>query len=80
PTNRFLFTSPGTVTGKQFVEDAFPSLLRQHAWVILDYSILHGGLASVSYDGDIIPYKYPVRVLSQNKNLVYDNGGMEIYR
>ena len=79
-TNRFLFTSPGTVTGKQFVEDAFPSLLRQHAWVILDYSILHGGLASVSYDGDIIPYKYPVRVLSQNKNLVYDNGGMEIYR
>jgi uncharacterized membrane protein len=78
--NRFLFTGPGSVTGQQFVEDAFPSLLRQHAWVILDYSILHGGLASVSYDGDIIPYKYPTDVLSDSKNLVYNNGGMQIYR
>jgi uncharacterized membrane protein len=78
--SRFLFTQPGTVTGEQFVEDAFPSLLRQYAWVILDYSELHTGQASVSYDGDIIPYKYPVGVLKTGKNLVYDNGGMEIYR
>jgi len=79
-TMRFLFTSPATVTGQQFVEDAFPSLLRSHAWVIFDYSILHTGLATVSYDGDLIRYQYPKEELYSNKNLVYDNGGMEIFR
>jgi uncharacterized membrane protein len=78
-SDRFLFTSPSEVTGTQFIEDAFPTLLRQHAWVILDYSILHTGLATTSYDGDIIAYRYPVNILS-TKNLVYNNGGMEIYR
>jgi uncharacterized membrane protein len=78
--NRFLFTAPSKVTGQQFIEDAFPVLLREHAWVILDYSILHTGLAAASYDGDLIPYRYPVGILKNNKNLVYNNGGMEIYR
>jgi len=79
-SNRFLFTSPSAVTGQQFIEDAVPALLRQHAWVILDNSILHTGLATASYDGDLIPYRYPTGVLRTNKNLVYDNGAMEIYR
>ncbi len=79
-SNRFLFTSLSKVTGEQFIEDAYPALLRQHAWIILDYSILHTGLASVSYDGDIITYKYPVKILRDSKNLVYNNGGMEVYR
>lgn len=79
-SNRFLFTTPSTVTGQQFIEDAFPALLRQHAWVILDYSIVHTGLATASYDGDLIPYRYPTGILRSNKNLVYSNGAMEIYR
>jgi uncharacterized membrane protein len=79
-SNRFLFTTPSTVTGQQFIEDAFPALLRQHAWVILDYSILHSGVATASYDGDLIPYRYPTGILRTNKNLVYNNGAMEIYR
>lgn len=79
-SNRFLFATPSTVTGQQFIEDAAPPLLRRHAWVILDYSILHTGLATASYDGDLIPYRYPTAILRTNKNLVYDNGAMEIYR
>jgi uncharacterized membrane protein len=79
-STRFLFTTPGQVTGQQFVEDAFPPLLRQRAWVVVDYSILHTGLATATYDGDIIPYRYPVGFLSQNLNLVYNNAGVEIYR
>jgi len=79
-SNRFLFTTASAVTGQQFIEDAFPPLLRQHAWVILDYSILHTGLATASYDGDLIPYRYPTGILRANKNLIYNNGAMEIYR
>jgi uncharacterized membrane protein len=77
---RFLFTGPRSVTGKQFIEDAFPPLLRTHAWIILDYSVLHTGIATASYDGDIIQYRYPIGILWTSQNLVYDNGGIEIYR
>lgn len=79
-SNKFLFTTPSMVTGQQFIEDAFPVLLRQHAWVILDYSIVHSGLATASYAGDLIPYRYPTGILRANKNLVYDNGAIDIYR
>ncbi|HEV8064047.1 MAG TPA: hypothetical protein VGP46_04405, partial [Acidimicrobiales bacterium] len=78
--NRFLFTATSSVSGQQFVEDAFPTLLRQRAWVIVDYSVLHTGLATESYDGDIVTYKYPTGILSTYKNLVYSDGGMQIYR
>jgi len=79
-SNRFLFTTPSTVTGQQFIEDAFPVLLRSHAWVIVDRSILHTDVATASYDGDLIPYRYPTGILRASKNLVYNNGDMEIYR
>ncbi|MGO9560547.1 MAG: DUF2206 domain-containing protein [Acidimicrobiales bacterium] len=79
-SDRFLFTAPSNVSARQFIEDAFPTLLRAHAWVILDYSILRTGIATASYDGDVIPYRYPVGVLVANKNLVYNDGGMEIFR
>jgi uncharacterized membrane protein len=79
-SDRFLFTSSREVTGSQFIEDGFPVLLRARAWVILDYSVVHTDVATASYDGDIIPYRYPVSILRGYKNLVYDNGGIEIYR
>ncbi|HYK32790.1 MAG TPA: DUF2206 domain-containing protein [Streptosporangiaceae bacterium] len=79
-SNKFLFGAPSEVTGQQFIEDAFPPLLRQHAWVVLDYPVLHTDVATASYDGDLIAYKYPLEILDTNKNLVYNNGDIEIYR
>jgi hypothetical protein len=78
--DRFLFTAPSDVTGQQFIEDAYPPLIRLDTWVILDYSILHTGLAAASYDGDLILYRYPTGILRQYKNLVYNNAGAEIYK
>lgn len=78
--NRFLFTAPSDVSGQESVGDAFPPLVRASTWLILDYSILHGGLAIASYDGDLIYYRYPVGILRMSKNLVYDNGGTQIYK
>jgi len=77
---RFLLTTPSEVTGQQFIQDAFPGLLRQGTWVILDYSIVRTGIATTVYDGDVIPYKYPASILRANEDLVYDNGGIQIYR
>jgi len=79
-TNRFYFSAPSDVTGRQFVADIYPSLVRKPSWVILGYSTVHTGEATAVYDGDILTYAYPVGFLQNNKNLVYNNGGSEIYR
>jgi uncharacterized membrane protein len=79
-TDRFAFTSPSTITGQQYIADIYPTLVRRAGWVILGYSNAHAGQASVFYDGDLITYTYPLGFLSTTKNLVYTNGGSEIYR
>jgi uncharacterized membrane protein len=79
-TDRFAFTSPGTVSGQQVIADIYPTLIRPSSWVILGYSTIHTGQASVFYEGNLIAYAYPVGILQASKNLVYDDGGAEIYR
>ena len=79
-TDRFAFTSPGTVSGQQVIADIYPTLIRPSSWVILGYATIHTGQASVFYEGNLIAYAYPVGILQASKNLVYDDGGAEIYR
>jgi hypothetical protein len=79
-TDRFAFTSPGTVSGQQVIADIYPTLIRPSSWVILGYSTIHTGQASVFYEGNLIAYAYPVGILQASKNLVYNDGGAEIYR
>jgi uncharacterized membrane protein len=79
-TDRFAFTSPGKVSGAQVITDIYPTLIQRSSWVILGYSTIHTGQASVFYQGNVIYYVYPAGLLQVSKNLVYDNGGAEIYR
>jgi uncharacterized membrane protein len=79
-TDRFAFTSPGRVSGQQVIADIYPTLIRPSSWVILGYSTIHTGQASVFYEGNLISYAYPVGILQASKNLVYNDGGAEIYR
>ena len=70
------------MNGAQFVGDNYPTLIRKSSWVILGYSTLHTGRATTDSDkdGDLITYEYPIDFLQEHKNLVYNNGGAEIYR
>jgi uncharacterized membrane protein len=79
-TDQFYFNGRSDVSGGQFIADIYPSLVRRSSWVMLSYSTVHTGEASVFYDGDILTYAYPIEFLQDNKNLVYNNGGAEIYR
>ena len=79
-TERFAFTSPGRVSGRETITDSYPTLIRRSSWVILGYSTVHTDQASVFYEGNLIAYAYPVGVLQASKSLVYNNGGTEIYR
>jgi uncharacterized membrane protein len=78
--NRFSFTAQRYVSGQQSVTDIYPPLVQRSSWVIVGYSTLHTGEATTTYDGDLLTYAYPLGFLQSNKNLVYNNGGAEIYR
>ena len=79
-TDRFYFNAQSDVTGQQFITDIYPSLVRKSSWVILGYATVRTGEATTFYDGDDLTYVYPIGFLRDNKNLVYNNGGAEIYR
>jgi uncharacterized membrane protein len=79
-TDRFAFTAPGEVTGRQVIGDIYPPLIRRTSWVILGYPTVRTGRASVFWDGDLISYRYPAGLLRAAKDLVYNNGGTQIYR
>ena len=90
---RFYFTSSRSVTGKQLLFDSFkgadgdqyrqfiyPASIKRSAWILLDNSVLEQRQASMTIDGDLITYRYPLGFLEDSKNLVYTNGGDEIFR
>lgn len=79
-TNRFMFNTKAAVNGSQVITDIYPTLVRRSSWMILGYSNMHTGQATSNYDGDLLTYEYPMGFLRNTKNLVYDNGGAEIYR
>jgi uncharacterized membrane protein len=79
-TDRFSFTNAADVTGQQVIADIYPPLVRESSWVILGYTNVHADLATADYDGNLITYRYPTSFLWDNKDLVYNNGGSEIYK
>lgn len=79
-TDLYYFNAPNQVSGTQFVTDIYPTLIRKAAWVVLGTSTVQTGIATASSGGNLIPYRYPMALLKENKNLVYDDGGTVIYR
>ncbi len=79
-SDRFAFTDPSEVTGKQQIIGNYPTTIKRSSWVVLDWSIVKNDRATDFLDGDLISYRYPTALLERTKNLVYDNGGAEIYR
>lgn len=77
---RFAFNTRSTVDGKQFISDIYPPLVMQSSWVVLNYSIIHNGRAPIFLNGNQYTYKYPTAFLQTTKNLVFNNGGSEIYK
>jgi hypothetical protein len=73
-------TASSFVSGSYSVADIYPVLIFRSSWVMLNSTIVHTGRAPLSAQGQVLAYKYPVQMLQDNKNLVYDNGGAEIYR
>jgi uncharacterized membrane protein len=76
----FAFNDPASVSGIQSVRDIYPVLIKRDSWVIISYATLRTGRAPLYSDGQLLTYRYPMALLEDNKNLVYNNGGAEIYK
>ena len=79
-SDRYAFKNPSDISGEQLITDVYPTLLRTSTWTLLGYSSVHTGLAWFVQDGDFVAYRYPMPVLNDNKDLVYNNGGTRIYK
>ncbi len=60
--------------------DIFPGVIQKDAYVFLNPTTVIGQRATVVYNADPVNYAYPLQFLSDNKDLIYNNGGAEVYR
>jgi hypothetical protein len=79
-TYKYAFASPSDVTGSEIIADYYPTLVTRSSWVILGYTTIHTGQATADYNSDLLTYVYPTELLRRTKNLVYSNGGAQIYK
>ncbi len=68
------FTSPNPRA------DIWPSLVKRDGYVFLGWEAVQKGQAAISYDGDIVLYRYPVGLLDQQKDLVYSSNGAQVFK
>ena len=62
-------------------EDAvLPSTIARDSYVFMDHANLRFGIAHATQDGIQISYGYPFEFLNEHKDLIYDNGGAQIFR
>lgn len=61
-------------------DDIHPALVQKNIYVFLGRTNTKKQQVSIFYNGNIITYIYPVEFLDENKNLVYNNGEVNIYR
>jgi uncharacterized membrane protein len=72
----YLFgANAGRTTG-----DIFPTVIQRNAFVFLGYASVTLDQASVSVDGNTVPYRYPTALLNQTKNVIFASDGSRIYR
>jgi uncharacterized membrane protein len=69
-----------SITDLNPLNDIYPGLIRQDSYVFLGYTITQKQEATITYSGSQITYTYPIQFLDDNKDLVYNNGGVKIYR
>lgn len=67
-------------TGYQAQNDITPALIKTYSYVLLGYNDTVNKQAFISFSGNTIPYNYPIQFLNANKDLIYSNGGSEVYR
>jgi uncharacterized membrane protein len=66
--------------GSGFKLDVLPATIDQNAYVFMSYTNVVKHEMIKYYNGEFILYSYPTNFITDNKNLIYSNGGSQIYK
>lgn len=69
-----------TYAGIAPVAGLLPETIQKNAYVYLNYNNVVNGDVIEYLNGAVVYYKFPLDFLANTKNLIYNNGGSEIYR
>jgi uncharacterized membrane protein len=60
--------------------ELLPETTKKQSFVYLNYdNVRTGNILEILY-GEVVYYHFPMEFLNSNKNLIYNNGGSEVYR
>ena len=66
--------------GVDVFKNIYPSLVRTRSYVLVGEATLKHERAMVIYNSDVLAYQYPLNFLDENKDLLYSNGSVGVYR
>ncbi len=61
-------------------DEFYPTELQTGNYVFVGRATAQRGVATLSYDGDLLAYRYPLGLLESQFNRIYDSGDAEVYR
>jgi uncharacterized membrane protein len=79
-TDEFMSSKIAGYTKLPEATDLNPGIIQKDAYVFLGYTNVTKQQGAIFYNGDLITYTLPTKLLNQQKDLIYSNGGTEIYR
>jgi hypothetical protein len=79
-TDYFTFNRLQTLISGPGLGNIFPTYLRTHSYVLLGTTTARTDEVTVSYQGDLITYRYPTALLDNTKDEIYSSEGAKIYR
>lgn len=68
------------ITNLNASHDIYPGLIQKRSYVFLGPTTINKQETSLLYKGTLLTYTYPTDFLNDNKNLIYNDGGVHIYR
>jgi len=78
--DRYTYVKSQSLIQFDLLNDIAPPLVKKNSYVFLGYNVVKNDQATIYYNGALITYKYPMKFLDDNKNLLYNNGGAKVYR
>ena len=83
-TDRYAFLNTQSISNGintiSTLNDIYPALIRKDSYVYLGFTNTNKYQSILSYDGNLITYKYPVQFLDEKKSIIYSNVGVKIYK
>jgi hypothetical protein len=68
-----------TDLGGSLIQDVTPLTINQNAWIYASSADVIDGRGRVAFNNYLVTYAFPAEFLNQNFNLVFSDGGSEVF-